>query len=65
MQMIRCSPSSLLCLQALILGKSAGLLQGSCSSVVRAPTTKVGDLGFDSPVAAHAFFLCPNLPPVA
>ena len=33
--------------------ESAGLLQGSCSSVVRAPTAKVGGLGLDT----HAFFL--------
>ena len=37
-----------LVLQAQILGKSAGLRQGSRRSVVRASTAKVGGLGFDS-----------------
>ena len=44
-------PSSLVnyhVLQAQILGESAGLLQGSRNSVVRASTAKVGGLGFDS-----------------
>ena len=35
-------------LQAQILRESAGLLQGSRSSVVRVLTAKVGGLGFDS-----------------
>ena len=38
------------------LRESAGLLQGSCSSVIRASTAKIGGLGFDSQLATHAFF---------
>ena len=52
--------------QAQILRESAGLLQGSRSSVVRASTAKVGGLGFDSqwlPFPSVCFY--PNLLPVA
>ena len=46
-----------LVLQAQIVKKGAGLLQGSCSSVVRASTAKVGGLGFDSLwLPLHFFF---------
>ena len=62
------SPSSLvnlLILQAQILKEGAGLLQGSRSSVVRASTAKVGDLGLDSQwLPMHGCFY-PDLPPVA
>ena len=37
-------------------GESAGLLQSSHSSVVRAPTAKVGGLGFDSQRLPRHFF---------
>ena len=44
----------------------AGLLQGSCSSVVRASTAKVGGLGFDSHRLSK-LLVCfyADLPPVA
>ena len=46
-----------LVLQAQILKEGAGLLQGSHNSVVRAPTAKVGGLGFNSQwLPMHFFF---------
>ena len=47
--------------QAEILRESAGLLQGSRSSVVRASTAKVGGLEFDSQFPSVCFY--PDLPP--
>ena len=54
--------------QAQILNGDSGLLQGSRSSVVRAPTAKVGGLGFDSqwlPKFFPSVCFYSDLPPVA